>query len=250
MLKLEFNKQFLEAAQKFGDVLKITYKYYRQTKVAAKGHKHIKPADLFTISKAWAHDLVKRSGFKLTATGEAQVETPHIFVGNHLSYLDIAILMTRAPAVFVAKNEIKKWPLFGSAAKVSGTMFVKRGSKKSRKKTNESIGEAVLKRKQSVIIFPSGTTCLDESKPWRWGAFEIAKKFDIPVQPFRLTYKPLRETAFIGNDLLIPHMLRLFSLPDVTITLEFGNSFFVKDVKEDCDRVRLWTQEWFLGDKK
>ncbi len=250
MLTLAFNKEFLHAAKKISDVLKVTYKYYRQTKVAAKGHKHIAQDDLFKISKAWAHELVEIAGFKLSTTGEAEVAEPCIFVGNHISYLDIATLMTAAPAVFVAKNEIKKWPLFGNAAKVSGTMFVKRGSKKSRKKTYDLVGEAILKRKQSVIIFPSGTTCLDETKEWRWGAFEIAKKFAIPMQPFRLTYNPLRASAFVGHDLMIPHMLKLFGHKEIKIKLEFGKSFLVKDVKEDCERVRLWTQEFLQHDKK
>ena len=41
----------------------------------------------------------------------------NLFISNHLSYLDIPILGSRFPLRFVAKSEVKSWPLFGFLAK-------------------------------------------------------------------------------------------------------------------------------------
>ena len=50
----------------------------------------------------------------------------NLFISNHLSYLDIPILGSRYPLRFVAKSEVKDWPLFGFLAKLSKTIFISR----------------------------------------------------------------------------------------------------------------------------
>ena len=40
-----------------------------------------------------------------------------------LSYVDILVISTITPAMFVAKREVKSWPVFGMFAKMGGTLF-------------------------------------------------------------------------------------------------------------------------------
>ena len=49
-----------------------------------------------------------------------------LLVCNHLTYLDILVLVALTPAVFVSKAEVQNWPVFGWFAKRSGTLFVDR----------------------------------------------------------------------------------------------------------------------------
>ncbi len=58
-------------------------------------------------------------------------EIPHdpaLWVSNHISWLDVAVLGSSARVFFLAKAEIEKWPLLGKLAKGGGTLFIKRGS--------------------------------------------------------------------------------------------------------------------------
>ena len=80
-----------------------------------------------------------------------------LVVANHLSYLDIVILSAAMPCFFVAKAEIDKWPYFGKAARVGGTMFIDRSSLASAERVAAMIGER-LKLPVPVLFFPEGTS--------------------------------------------------------------------------------------------
>ncbi len=56
-----------------------------------------------------------------------ELQGPAIFVCNHISYLDIPLVMRIIPeASFVSKSEVAAWPIIGLAAKRIETIFVKR----------------------------------------------------------------------------------------------------------------------------
>ena len=89
-----------------------------------------------------------------------KVNKPSIFVGNHLSYLDIPLLLKYYPAIFVAKSEVGKWPIIGAAGKLTKTILVKRSNANSRKDAAKQIAEKIRKQQDSIAIFPAGTTSL------------------------------------------------------------------------------------------
>jgi 1-acyl-sn-glycerol-3-phosphate acyltransferase len=53
---------------------------------------------------------------------------PALWVSNHISWLDVAVLGSGARIFFLAKAEVEKWPILGNLAKGGGTLFIKRGS--------------------------------------------------------------------------------------------------------------------------
>jgi 1-acyl-sn-glycerol-3-phosphate acyltransferase len=154
--------------------------------------------------------------------------------------------MSQVPVVFLGKEEISKWPVFGAAGRRAGMVFVKRESDGSRRQASEAIMDCHRNRQLSLGLFPSGTTSLDEDRAWRSGAFRIARLGQIPVQPFRLTYEPIRTAAFIGKDLLLPHLYRLISSGGITARIEFGEPFMVVDPEASAQQVWAWTREALL----
>ena len=165
-----------------------------------------------------------------------------LFVGNHLSYLDIPVLLSQSPVAFVAKKQIGTWPIFGDACRTIGVVLVDRQSKDSREKTSGQIADAVRNRRQSVAVFPSGTTCLDETKPWRWGVFKIAKDYGIPLRPFRLKYTPRESTAFVGDSYFVPHLWTLLDEPKITATIEFHDPVMVYEPEAEANKWWAWTR--------
>jgi 1-acyl-sn-glycerol-3-phosphate acyltransferase len=204
-------------------------------------------ASIPRLQKAWSQETLERFKIDLTLKGRVTDDAPILFLGNHISYLDIPILINSIDDVsFVAKKELAAWPVFGRAARAMNTIFVERACGRSRQLARQSIING-LKENRRIVLFPSGTTCLTESKSWRQGAFEIAAETGARVQPFRLTYSPLRRSAFIDDDLFALHIYNLAKLPKISATLELHEPVTITDPRRDCLYWHSWAQEIVSG---
>lgn len=109
---------------------------------------------------------------------------------NHVSYLDILVLVEAVPARFLAKSKIRFWPFVGQAAQAIGCVFVARRSKKSRAKARERLQQVGLF--PPIIVFPEGKRGPGtELLPFRYGVFEIAVEGEIPILPLAIVYDRL-----------------------------------------------------------
>ena len=192
----------------------------------------------------WANGVLDIVKMKRKRLGEPARGEPVLLVGNHISYLDIPLLVSQTPAVFVAKKEVASFPVFGAAAKSIGTLFVERESKNSRQQISDAVAHCLKIRRQSVAMFPSGTTRMDESEPWRFGPFKIAKEKNIRIQPFRLRYTPMRTAAYLMEDLMLTHLWKLVDSPGLEATIEFHEPVDVTDPEKDAAKWRDWTREF------
>ena len=179
---------------------------------------------------------------ELEVMGTPVCDRPVLFLGNHIGYIDIPLLMAQAPVVFVAKKQIGSWPIFGEACRALGMVMVDRDSKSSRETIGDRVSETIHKRGQSIALFPSGTTCISEKTSWRWGAFRMAQKEAITVQPFRITYSPLRTAAYIDDDSFVPHLWQLLKEPKVNVKLEFHPPVEITDPEADCEKWYRWSR--------
>ena len=191
---------------------------------------------------ACSQETLQSSGVRIHSLGEPDCR-PGILVGNHISYLDIPLILSQIPVVFLSKAELLSWPIIGGAAKIASVVFVDRSSKASRLKSIDSIANKIINDGERVVIFPSGTTSIKEHKRWSTGAFKIAKKFGVPMQAVRLRYDPMGRAAFIDDDLFLPHLTRLCRSTGVDAHIEFSDPFYVDDVHEDLLRVQSWCNE-------
>lgn len=240
-------KRQLSVPAKFAKVFQITASAYREALKIEKKQGSLPQAKLQAMILQWARDVLGVMSMDLEIKGVApETGTPVLFVGNHMSYVDIPLLMASVPVVFVAKEEVSKWLVIGDAGKKAGTVFVKRESGKSRANAAEAIVETIVKHKRSIGIFPSGTTCMYESKPWRHGAFKIAEKHNIPVQPFRIRYEPMRKVAYIENDTFATHLMSLLKVERLKAVIEFGPVRSISDAEKDCEELHEWTRELLI----
>lgn len=191
---------------------------------------------------ACSRETLKSSGVEIYCSGQPDTRAG-ILVGNHISYLDIPLILSQIPVVFLSKAELLSWPIIGGAAKIANVVFVDRSSKSSRVKSIDRIIEKIEQDDERVVIFPSGTTSLKEHKRWSAGAFKIAKKLGTPMQAVRLRYDPMDRAAFIDDDLFLPHLNRLCRSQGVKAHLEFSDPFYVQDVQEELLRVQSWCNE-------
>jgi 1-acyl-sn-glycerol-3-phosphate acyltransferase len=101
---------------------------------------------------------------------------------NHSTFLDILMMTQLIPMRFVAKQEVKRFPIVGPLAIAIGCVFVNRENKDSR--IEARIKLAAAERYPPIVLFPEGKTGSGETiQPFRYGAFEIAVEHEIPFLP-------------------------------------------------------------------
>lgn len=173
-------------------------------------------------------------GIRLEVFGRRSRLRPTLFVGNHASYLDIAVYGALIPGSFVAKAEIANWPFFGWLAKAQRSVFVDRRARTAQLQASDL--QRRLDAGDDMILFPEGTS--DDGNrvlTFKSALFSVAEMKahgePINVQPVSVTYSRLDGVpigrhlrpyfAWYGDMDLLPHAGQLVSLGRLTVTVTF-----------------------------
>ena len=111
-----------------------------------------------------------------------------VFVSNHSSWLDVPVLGGRLDGCFVSKDEVGRWPVVGTIARLGRTVFVSRQRHATGRERD--VMRERLAAGDSLVLFPEGTTS-DGSRvmPFRTSFFAIAEGNDPPlIQPVSVVY--------------------------------------------------------------
>lgn len=154
-----------------------------------------------------------------------------LVVSNHLSYLDIPVLGSVLPLVFVAKAELRRWPFWGFAASVGGTIFVNRATKRDVIRVRDEMVEA-RERGDTVIVFPEATsTGGDTILPLKPALLADAATAGTPVHWLTVSYRTPPDSpsaqhsvCWWGGMGFVPHVVGLFALRRVYCTVRFGEA--------------------------
>lgn len=198
------------------------------------------PLRILELKQKWARMGLNAFGYQLTESGDRPSSVEGlILVGNHIGFLDILVLMSVSPQItFLAKKELKNWPVIGLAAKRVGTIFIDRSHSADRTKSRKEVADQIFQNRAFVTVFPSGTTTLNEEKPWKKGIFEISQAHDVPVRAFKLRYEPLRESAYIDEDSLLGQMWKLCSTTNKKVYLNWLPNFKINDPQTSAEEIR------------
>jgi 1-acyl-sn-glycerol-3-phosphate acyltransferase len=139
-----------------------------------------------------------------------------LYVANHVSWLDILALGGAAPTLFVSKNDVDGWPLVGMLARIGGTIFIDRESRRAAHGQVDQLGQALLGH-HPVTLFPEGTTG-DGLRlfPFRPALFASVAPPPpgIAVQPVAIDYgAAAREICWTGDEDLGPNARKLLARP-------------------------------------
>lgn len=131
-----------------------------------------------------------------------------IILCNHISYMDIPIILSYFNGRFIVKKEVRKWPVFGWFTFLLGNIFIQRGKKES----YYVINDAVRKGDVNIIIFPEGTTSDGSTiRELKDGPFYTAIKNKSSILPLVLKYDN-KEVAWVGDASFIPHLWNISNL--------------------------------------
>lgn len=146
---------------------------------------------------------------------------PALIVSNHVNYLDPIVVLARAPALPIAKSEVRRWPLIGGLCEGSGVQFVTRSCAGSRAAALRTM-TGVLRGGVSILNFPEGTTT-DGARvlPLRPAGFAAALRAQVPVVPVAIRWES-RALGWTGDASFVPHYLEVASRKQIRVWLRWG----------------------------
>lgn len=152
-----------------------------------------------------------------------------LVVSNHLSWLDILVLQSVLPGSFVAKSEVRRWPVVGYLAQACATIFVDRSSPRSARAMVEQTASAIT-RGYAVVVFPEGTSTDGRSLgTFHANIFESAIRTGAPVQCLTLQYQDRATGAaataahFTGDMTLMASIASVTATSDITALVHLGD---------------------------
>ena len=156
---------------------------------------------------------------RVIGTEVSDASGPVVFVSNHSSWLDIAVLGGQLPASFVAKTDVASWPLVSTVARLGRTVFVTR-LRHSAARERDAMRMRIAAG-DNLILFPEGTTS-DGARvlPFRSALLSVAEGVQgLRVQPVSIVYDRLdglptrrglrARFAYYGDHMIGPHFWRL-----------------------------------------
>jgi 1-acyl-sn-glycerol-3-phosphate acyltransferase len=201
---------------------------------------------------AWLHASCARIARRLALV--PSVRNPQgghgsgLTVSNHLTYLDILIFGAARPFLFVAKSEVRRWPLLGALASLGGTIFVERGRSLQVADATREIEQA-LRAGIPVLLFPEGTSSDGSSVlPFRSPLFDPAIRAGASVTAATVRYHAAGTTedqlAYWGDMVFLPHLFRTLCVQGLTAEIEFDSPCRFQDRK--CAARKAWQQVHLL----
>ena len=174
----------------------------------------------------WSRGLLSLLNVTVRVQGMPAQSGPMMVVMNHISWLDILVLLAAQPVSFVSKAEVRHWPLIGWLATNVGTLYIERGNRRDAMRVVHQIADA-LRDDQLIAIFPEGTTSDGRQVlPFHANLMQAAISSASPVQPVVLRFLEASgelsmSPAYIGDDTLVSSVWRMLRAEPVTAQLEF-----------------------------
>jgi 1-acyl-sn-glycerol-3-phosphate acyltransferases len=109
-----------------------------------------------------------------------------MIIGNHQSMFDILVLACtlQTPIAFIAKKEIKSWPIVGKLATSIGCPYIDRDNLRQSYQAVMVEGANNIKKGIAMIIFPEGTRSKsDEVSDFKAGSFKMGTSIEAPILP-------------------------------------------------------------------
>lgn len=175
------------------------------------------------LQQRWSQRLLAILGVRLEVSGAAAING--LLVANHISWLDVFVISSIAPATFVCKSEVRRWPLIGLLCARTGTVFLERGSRSAALQVNRTLA-GKLRNGEQVAVFPEGTTSAGESLlAFRAALLQSAIDAQTHVQPLALRYRDRLgmnavAAAYCGETSFWQSLRAIASAPDITASID------------------------------
>jgi len=204
------------------------------------------------VISSWSASLLNLLNIKVIAEGVVpqQELSNTMFVANHISWVDIHALNSVHTTRFIAKSEIRQWPVFGFFATSVNTLFIDREKRHEAGKVVD-ITRKALQAGDCICFFPEGTTTDGtEIKPFKGSLLQAAIEAGSEVRPFSIHYPDAEngvntEMSYWGEMSLIESMRNVIRQKQATVVLRFAEPINAADY--DRRNLTSMTREIIIG---
>lgn len=177
------------------------------------------------LIRRWSRRLLGICRVRVERVADAEPLAHALVVSNHVSWLDIFVINSVHPCRFVAKAEIRAWPVLGWLVAQAGTVFIARGNRRDLRHIFKGLVDALDQRRR-VAFFPEGTTASQgRLLPFHANLFEAAIDARAAVQPVALAYLDRAgewhpAVDYVGETTFVDSILRILGGTPMTARLQ------------------------------
>ena len=193
--------------------------------------------------EVWARGMLRIIGIEVRVKGHPAAG-PVLMASNHISWLDILVMHAACHCRFVAKSEIRSWPLVGVLTTGGGSLYIERASNRDAMRVVHQMAEA-LQQGQVLAVFPEGgtgdgTTLL----PFHANLLQAAIAVDAPIQPIALQFLDAQTQqvslapCYHHDDTLLSSLWRTLCAPPLLAQVRYGESQHAQGRSR-----RVWAQD-------
>ena len=179
--------------------------------------------------EVWARGMLAIIGIQVRVKGHP-AQGPVLMAANHISWLDILVMHAACHCRFVAKSEIRSWPLVGVLTTGGGSLYIERGSNRDAMRVVHQMA-AALQQGQVLAVFPEGGTGDGVTLlPFHANLLQAAISAGAPIQPIALqfldaqTQKTSLAPCYRDTDTLVSSLWRTLCAPPLLAQVRYGES--------------------------
>ncbi len=178
--------------------------------------------------RRWTARLLAILAVRVKVSGAPPVAgvSPVMIVANHVSWLDIFAINAVCKVRFVAKSEIRRWPVFGWLCAQGSALFIERARRHHTAHINEQV-VAALRQGDTLVVFPEGyTSAGDVVLPFHASLLQPALACDAMLYPVAIRYTRAdgslcSEADYEGEKSMLDSLLAMLTQPVIHVRLQF-----------------------------
>ena len=193
--------------------------------------------------EVWARGMLAIIGIEVRVKGHP-AQGPVLMAANHISWLDILVMHAACHCRFVAKSEIRSWPLLGVLTTGGGSLYIERDSRNDAMRVVHQMADA-LRQGQVLAVFPEGVTGDGITVlPFHANLLQAAISAEAPIQPIALqfidahTHDISLAPCYRNDDTLISSLWRTLCAPPLLAQVRYGDKQHTEG-----RRRRVWAQD-------
>ena len=194
------------------------------------------------VINCWSKILLSLVRLRVICNGKKNElpANPIIVVANHISWVDIFVILSVLPVSFIAKIEIKKWFFLGNLVEMAGTIFIDRNRRKSIREVLKKITQYSVDHNKAYAFFPEGKTSPGKTiQKFHSGLFSLFfQNQELTLLPVLIKYKRddvfTEVCAYVGDMTLLESVVRIIKNPNLTAEVQI---LPVSIIKNDSDKI-------------
>nr|BFD58199.1 hypothetical protein CKG001_03060 [Bdellovibrio sp. CKG001]BFD61629.1 hypothetical protein BdHM001_03100 [Bdellovibrio sp. HM001]BFD65430.1 hypothetical protein HAGR004_04520 [Bdellovibrio sp. HAGR004] len=181
-------------------------------------------------SNFFAGLILKVFNLDLKVVNKPSPDQKCLIVSNHMGFVDILMLASCHPMLFVTSNEMRETPFLGTLTEMGGCIYVERRSRTKILEEMKSIVKA-LRAGFRVVLYPEATSTNGERVlPFKKTLMMAAAQAGVPIQPVVINFREVN-----GEEFSLKWRDHLCWYGDIPFVTSMWKSAVLKSVKGEIE---------------